>query len=357
MNATSTALAFDDEIASETAARIAAVVVHYGDPDTTRACVDSLAQAGSFAEIVLVDQPPTRLGFHDAVTRRIETATNIGFAAACNVAVAAIDAPFVLLLNNDAVIDPESSASLLRRIAELPAKTAGACLKLLCMDGRTIQCAGGLVFTLDGIGFPRGFGEIDRGQYDDLPPREVGIPSGAAAVFRTSAWREAGGMSEDFFCYCEDGDLGLRLVALGYRFASFPDVVVRHSLSAGSAAHSMFKAFHVERNHFLAMLHTAPASLLAALPLLTLVRIARVTLDALHGRGAGGALRHSFSAVLLATTLLRAWMSALVMSPAAFARRRRLLTIAPQATRRVGRYLRTHRATLNELARSRDLAQ
>ena len=357
MSGASTALAYDDnddEAHAALAAKTAVVVVHYGDVAPTQACLDSLAELAESAEVILVDQPPTRCGTHPVVTRRIETSTNVGFAAACNLAVAAVDAPFVLLINNDAVMDAGSTACLLRRIAALPDGAAGACLKVLDMNGRTIQSAGGLVFTRDGIGFPRGLGETDRGQYDYLPEREVGVPSGAAALFRTSAWREAGGMSEEFFCYCEDGDLGLRLLALGYTFASFPDVVVRHAMSNATGAHSLFKAFHVERNHFLAMLHTAPAALLTALPLLTLLRVARLGLDALRGRGAGGGLRNSASASALATTLLRAWAGALTMLPPARARRRSLLKHTPAATTRVGLYLRTHRASLADLARSRD---
>lgn len=332
-------------------------MVHFGNPAATLACLNSLAQSGDFPEVVLVDQPPTRCGRHPVVTRRIETLSNVGFAAACNLGVAAVDSPFVLLLNNDAVLDAAGAPRLLRELAGLPADAAGACLKLLCMDGRTIQSVAGLMFTRDGIGFPRGLGETDRGQYDDVPARKVGVPSGAAAVFRTAAWREAGGMSEEFFCYCEDGDLGLRLIALGYTFASFPDVIVRHALSAGSAAHSTFKAFHVERNHFLAMAHTAPASLLVALPLLTLWRVVRLGVDALRGRGAGAGMSGSASALTLSATLLRAWMGALSMLPAALKRRRALLASSPLATHRVGHYLRTHRASLAEMLRSRDLPQ
>jgi len=344
----------DDETRLAPAATLAIVVVHYKDPAATIACLDSLAEFAEAAEVVLVDQPPTRCGSHPLVTRHIETGANLGFPAACNLGVASTGAPFVLLINNDAVLATGAAARLLRAIRALPDDAAGACLKLLCMDGRTIQSVGGLVFTRDGIGFPRGFGECDRAQYDHLAACEIGVPSGAAALFRTAAWREAGGMAAEFFAYCEDGDLGLRLVALGYTFASFSDVVVRHALSGTSGVHSTFKAFHVERNHFLAMLHTAPLTLLATLPLLTLLRVACLAIDALRGRGAGDGMLSSASAWTLATTLLRAWAGALSMAPAAFVRRRALLGLSPLAARRVGLYLRSHRASFADLTRSRD---
>lgn len=330
--------------------RVAAVVVHYGDPTPTRRCLDSLA---GFEEVVLVDQPPQRFGEHPGVTRRVETPRNIGFAAACNLAVAGIDADFVLLLNNDAWLAPSSGDRLRGALPGLAPEIAGACLKLLSPDARTIQSAGGLLFTRDGIGFPRGFGEIDRGQYDGLSGEEVGVPSGAAALYRTAAWREAGGMTEEFFCYCEDGDLGLRLVAAGGRFAWLPGVVVLHELSSSSSAHSLFKAFHVERNHFLAMVHVAPLGTLALLPLLTLARITRTTAEAVLGRGAAGGLASEASFGTLATTLARAWKEAAAATRRAWRVRRDLVRRHPQGLQRAGGHLASHRARPHEFARSR----
>jgi GT2 family glycosyltransferase len=333
------------------APRVAAVIVHYGDPAPTRRCLDAL---DGIDEIVLVDQPPRLHGPHHRVTTRIVAATNLGFAAACNRGVAATDAPFVLLLNNDAVLAPGSAAALTAALPGLGSEVAGACLKLLCMDGLTLQSAGGLWFTRDGIGFPRGFGQADHGQYDGIAAGEVGVPSGAAALYRTCAWREAGGMSEEFFCYCEDGDLGLRMVAAGGHFAWLPGVVVRHELSASSGAHSRFKAFHVERNHFAAMVHSAPLPLVVALPVVTVARIATVALDAARGRGVGAAMTHESSPLSLATTLVRAWVEAARMVPGALARRRTLLREHPQALRRVGDFLASRHVPLSVFARSRD---
>lgn len=337
------------------APRIAVVIVHFGDPAPTRRCLDALPRVPALAEVILVDQPPRLFGEHPRVTTRLETDSNLGFAAACNLAVAAATSPFVLLLNNDALLDETAAEALAAATATLPDDAAGACLKLLCLDDVTLQSAGGLWFTRDGIGFPNGFGEADQGQYDTLTGDGIGVPSGAAALYRTSAWREAGGMAGEFFCYCEDGDLGLRMVAAGHRFAWFPEVRVRHELSSSSGAHSRFKAYHVERNHFAAMVHSAPGALLAALPFLTLVRLARMAGDAVRGRGAGGGLVGESSPLGLAKTLGEAWWGALLLLPDALRRRRRLAMAFPEGPARVGRFLATRRTTLDDFSRTRRL--
>ncbi len=337
-------------VAATAPLRLAAVIVHFGDPEPTRRCLDSLA---GIDEVILIDQPPKLFGGHPAVTTRIEPGTNIGFAAACNRGVAATDAPFVLLINNDAMLAPGSLEALRRVLPELPSDAAGACLKLLCTDGRTLQSAAGLWFTRDGIGFPHGFGEVDGGQYDHVPDDAIGVPSGAAALYRTDRWREAGGMDEEFFCYCEDGDLGLRMIAAGHRFAWFPEVRVLHELSSASSAHSLLKAYHVERNHVAAMIHSAPASALAAMPFVTFARILRMGLDAARGDGAAAAITAAASPLEVATTLGRAWLGAIRMIPAALAKRREIRAREPLATDRVGHFLLCRQVSLDEFVRSR----
>lgn len=330
-----------------TTVSIAAVVVHFGDALMTRRCLDSLS---GFDEVILVDQPPTRAGEHPVVTRHLVTDRNLGFAASCNAAVAACTSDFIVLVNNDAILEAEALRELQRAARELPEGVAGGCLKLVSMDGVTIQSVGGLLFTADGVGFPRGFGELDGGQYDDLPPELVGVPSGAAALFRAAAWRQVGGMSEEFFCYCEDGDIGLRMVALGWTFVSLPRVVVRHRLSSSTGAHSRFKAFHVERNHFLTMLAVAPPSILLAMPAHTLLRLVRMAADAGRGHGAGAGLAAEMHPFALLRTLLEAWWGALRLAPVALGRRREA---AKEDFARTGAFLRRNRASLDDFLRSR----
>ncbi|HXC51549.1 MAG TPA: glycosyltransferase family 2 protein [Candidatus Limnocylindrales bacterium] len=326
------------------------MIVHFGDPEPTRRCLDSLA---GIDEVILVDQPPKLFGEHALVTTRIEPGANIGFAAACNRGVAATDAPFVLLLNNDAMLAPGSLEALRRALPGVPPDAAGACLKLLCTDDRTLQSAAGLWFTRDGIGFPHAFGETDRGQYDCIPDDRIGVPSGAAALYRTDCWREAGGMDENFFCYCEDGDLGLRMIAAGHRFAWLPEVRVLHELSSASGAHSLLKAYLVERNHVAAMIHTAPASALAAMPFVTFARLLRMGLDAARGNGAAAAITSASSPLEAARTLGRAWVDAIRMIPAAVAKRRAILARDRAATDRVSRFLASRQVSLAEFVRSR----
>lgn len=155
---------------------------------------------------------------------------NSGFAAACNIGVASSTAPFVLFLNDDAVLGPGYLAHLLAALAHEP-KAASAVGKLTYTDGavRRIDSAG---LTLDRAALrpsDRGQGELDRGQYD--MPGDVFGPTGAAALYRRSALQAAGdgGFDAQLFAYYEDVDLAWRLGNLGYRHLYVPTARASHA--------------------------------------------------------------------------------------------------------------------------------
>ncbi|MFT4571088.1 MAG: GT2 family glycosyltransferase [Hyphomicrobiaceae bacterium] len=331
--------------------RISALVIHYGDPSLTRRCLASL---DGFDEIVVVDHPPTRLG-SDTQTlppgiRVIGPDRNLGFAGGCNAGIAEIENEFVFVINNDAELASGGIAKLRALITDLADDVAVVCPKVLSSDGAQLQSIAGMRFSADFIGVPRGFRRPDDNRYDSIV--DCAAPSGAAFLVRARAWRDVGGMSQEFFCYCEDGDLGLRLIAAGHRITAAHNVVVRHALSEGSTVYSLQKAYLVERNRIWTAIHVAPAERLALLPLATAVRLFAMALDALRGRGAAAGMGQEATALALVSTLLRAWWDALRGLPAALSTRRRTLVDAA-ARNRVRNALAAHRATLSELIQPR----
>lgn len=342
-------------MAEPSPASLAALVIHYGDPEWTMQCLRSLQ---GFDEVVVVDQPPQRLasvwpseGIAGLKVRFVSPQENLGFAGGCNAGMAAANAAFVFVLNNDAVLAQGTHRRARQSLEGLAPNVAILCPKVLSADASKLQSVAGMLFSDDGIGVPRGFGENDTGQYDHI--RECAAPSGAAFIVRREAWQALGGMSEHFFCYCEDGDLGLRLLAAGFAIRSAPALVVQHALSQSSGVYSLDKAYLVERNRIWTALHSAPASRLAALPFTTLRRLFAMAFDQFRGRGMGAGMAGQASSGQLLATLLRAWRDALLGGAKALQIRRATLTTS-QARQSVRAALGAHRATLDELLQSRD---
>jgi GT2 family glycosyltransferase len=88
---------------------------------------------------------------------------------------------------------------------------------------------------------------------------QVFSPCGAAMMIDRGLFLQLGGFDEDFFCYCEDADLGYRLRLIGEPVALVPDAVVRHegSVSTGGRR-SDFSLYHGARNRLWLYLKDTP---------------------------------------------------------------------------------------------------
>lgn len=169
-----------------------------------------------------------RLGREAREVRVVAFSRNLGFAAAANEGIVRTRAPFVLLLNNDAVLAPDYTARLAARLA---------------LDGR-LAAVQGLVLEKGGVRIDNaGFRWNDRGEAVPIlggeeashvraTTFEVPGVSATAVLFRRDALTDVAphGLFFDdrFFAYYEDVDLSLRLSRAGWRFACDPQAVAWH---------------------------------------------------------------------------------------------------------------------------------
>lgn len=180
----------------------------------------------------------------------LRLAGNQGFARACNAGISIGSGPYVALLNNDALPDPDWLEKLVAGIERHP-EAAAVASKILLADGSGRLHTTGDTFTWSGLPNSRGVWEIDEGQYDIED--EVFSACAAAALYRRSAIDEArlisGDVFEpDFFMYLEDVDLGWRLRLLGYLNYYIPEARVIHHLSATGGGE--LASYYVARNGF-----------------------------------------------------------------------------------------------------------
>src|SRR5690554_2286442 len=124
--------------------------------------------------------------------RLIRNPANLGFGGGCNVGLAQAQGEVLILLNQDTEVRPGWLAALLAAFADPTIGIAGS--KALYPDG-TLQHAGGVV-DAQGSGSHRGYGEPDRGQYDDLAG--VDYVTGASLALRRALYEQIGGFDEGF---------------------------------------------------------------------------------------------------------------------------------------------------------------
>jgi GT2 family glycosyltransferase len=136
----------------------------------------------------------------------------------------------VLLVNNDAEVEPGLVEALERAAAARPDAGILAC-KVLFEDGETVMYAGASFnATLGYSGRRVGWGERDR--WHEL--RDVDRADGAAMAVSRRAVERVGMLDEELFAYVEDVDWSLRVRAAGLAVVFAPDARARHKGSAST---------------------------------------------------------------------------------------------------------------------------
>jgi GT2 family glycosyltransferase len=256
-------------------AAVAIVILNLNGRTLLDDCLSSLSQLTVPAEVVVADNGSTDdsvdyVRTHFPAVRVLElSTTNLGFAEGYNRALAAVNQPWVVLLNNDARLEPTWLEHLLAVAAQNPrAAILGG--KLIfsgpTITGRVLQSAGAQ-FTDSGAAFEIGWGQPDEGQYDLAGP--VGSIPGAALLIRRETFFELGGFDATYFAYLEDVALCWKAWLAGYEVIYDPRAVAYHRFGAsGGGRASPFRIRLMQRNRLANMVkYLEPASLLQALPI------------------------------------------------------------------------------------------
>jgi len=210
---------------------VSVIIPVYNQWEYTFSCLGSILKNSDdiHYEIILVDDNSTDetrfAGQHVNNIRIIRNVVNQGFLFNCNKAAAEAGGKFIVLLNNDTLVQPGWLIWFLKTMEEHPdAGLAGA--KLIFSTGR-LQEAGGIVFR-DGSAMNYGREDFpDRPQYNYF--KDVDYCSGAAICVRKSLWDQLGGFDARYApAYYEDTDLAMRIRGMGYRTVYQPKSVVIH---------------------------------------------------------------------------------------------------------------------------------
>jgi GT2 family glycosyltransferase len=289
------------------------------------ACLHSLAvQTYELIEVIVVDggsslgsrapaaaaRPPVRV---------FESPGNRGFAHACNIGVAAASGDHVLILNDDATLEPDAVAQLVRAAMRRPRDLGAVCAKVRRADLRPIVESLGNVAGHRGFGSGRYAGFVDLGQFAD-EAEDLFSAAFTCVLLPREALDRVGPIDERYGFYYEDVDWSLRARLEGLRIVPAPHALAYHEGSASTAARSgAFKLRMVTRNRLVW------ASKVLSVPNVARFGMRYVVEDV---RSAGTALAERRLADAAAAP--RAWASALLQGPAIWrtrgdvARRRRV---------------------------------
>lgn len=239
--------------------------------------------------------------------RVLALAGNAGFAAAVNRGIESTSGEYLALLNNDLELSRDWLELLVAELDRDPS-VGFATGKIIRHDRRNVLEQVGLDLFTCGRFEPIGQDEPDDGRYDQR--REIAMATGAAVLYRREAVGRAGRFDEDFFLYCEDADLCLRMRLAGYRGVYLPRPRAYHVRGGTSGRQSDLTRFYSARNTLITLFKDMPASVLwRSAPKIALYQVHQIR----EARGMG-----------FARTLLRAYGSFLRTLPRTLRKRRRV---------------------------------
>lgn len=221
-----------------------------------------VASSRGVARVAVIDNGSTDdsvawLRAHLPEVEVVALATNRGFAGGYNAGIAALEAEVFVLLNSDVRTEGDWIRPVL---ATMDRGNFTACQPLMRndTDPELFEYAGAAGGYMDRDGFMFCAGRIfevfesDEGQY--AQDREVFWASGAALFIRAEAWREVGGLDEDFFAHMEEIDLCWRLKNRGYRVGVCGSSAVFHLGGGTLQKISPFKTYLNFRNNLFLLL-------------------------------------------------------------------------------------------------------
>jgi GT2 family glycosyltransferase len=257
-----------DEPSQTTAAapELSVIIVNFNAGDLLAECVGAVLASPVRSQVLVSDNGSTdgslrlvraRFGADPRLTL-VENGENLGFAAGNNRVLGRAEAPYLLFLNPDCIVGPETLARMLAFMESNPDAGMAGCI-IRNPDG-TEQVASRRVIPDPWIGLVRVL-HLDRlwprltqgrrlnltGQPVPDRPVQVEAISGSFMLVRRAALGEVGPLDEGYFLHCEDLDWFVRFARAGWGIYLVPDAEVVHHKGACSTGRPLRVEWHKHR--------------------------------------------------------------------------------------------------------------
>ena len=241
--------------------RVTVAIVAYQSGAFLQRCLDALAAQDfkDFEALIIdnggADGSVEALNLQDKRFRIEAMGSNLGFAAANNVAARLSKAEWLCMLNPDTEAEPGWLSALLDAAARWPGAASFGSTQIELKDPARLDGVGD-VWHAAGVAWRARLG---RPVSETPPEGQVFGPCAAAALYRREVFTALGGFDERYFCYCEDVDWAYRARLAGWTAVQVPSAVVRHAGSGISGRASEFTLFHGHRNRVWTFAKNTPA--------------------------------------------------------------------------------------------------
>jgi GT2 family glycosyltransferase/nucleoside-diphosphate-sugar epimerase len=245
---------------------ISVIIVNFNAGPLLTACVRSVLASTLPVEVIVSDNrsdDSSIAGLRDAFPgesrlRIIENAGNLGFAKANNVALKMAAGDYVLFLNPDCIIRPDTLQNMLNTLKAYPKAGMAGCL-IRNPDGseqagcrRSVPTPWRTFIRLSRLYHfapyhPKFQSYVQTGLPLPEAPVAVEAISGAFMLVRRAAIDAVGLMDEGYFMHCEDLDWCMRFRQAGFDILFVPGVEILHVGGVCSASRPISVEYYKHR--------------------------------------------------------------------------------------------------------------
>ena len=239
--------------------RVAIIILNWNQEADTVECLTSLkALKYENYEIILVDN-----GSHDGSPdilqkqfpniKMIRNPKNLGFVGGNNVGIKETlktGADYILLLNNDTVVEPDFLSLLVQTMEN--DKTVGVVSPKIMFyhDRKKIWFVGGNYLPIIRKTNHKHYGEVDCGQVKKIT--DVAWVSGCCMLIKREVVEKVGLFDPDYFNNYEDVDFCERAKVAGYKIMLVPQAKIYHKFAASMGGKfSPYYTYYRTRNNLL----------------------------------------------------------------------------------------------------------
>ena len=219
---------------------VSIIIVNWNGTNDTIECVESLRNINYPSyNIVIVDNgslPDEVTALHENLDKDsytiIEVKKNLGFANANNIGIMVAirnGAKFILLLNNDTVVDKNFLMELILAAGKDPRKGILGPKMYFYHDKSRLWYAGGKLNMYLGHK-TEGLSKLDVGKFDSI--RQTDYVAGACMLIRKEVFNAAGFLPREYFLAWEDIDFCVAARRNGYQCLVVPKSIIWHKASA-----------------------------------------------------------------------------------------------------------------------------
>lgn len=245
--------------------KLSIIIVSYNGSNLLRECLDSIFKYPPRQNyVVIVVDNNSKDGSQELVRKKYPTVeliantSNVGFAAANNMAIKSTDSEFILLLNSDCQVYKNSLDEMLGFMGSI-ADAAVVGPKITNSDGSIQYSCRKFPSIIDA-----GLHSILANIAPDNPvsrkykladisrekPFEVDWVSGSCMLIRRQALSDTGLMDENYFMYVEDVDICFQMWKKNWKVYYYPHAEILHHIGGSTNAGKVASSVRMQKSIF-----------------------------------------------------------------------------------------------------------